>query len=319
MRPSLQLLARARGVARHHRPAGGHRLPHLVRHHPRRLGARAEHPQADRRTGHRRAQLLVGHPALPGEARGAIAGELGLQPRPELPVADQAQRRRGGGPGRLDHRPDAVERGELAVEERVRRAVGLGQVREAVGLGAHRDHHDPLARHVEALREPGGARLGVRHHQVGEPQREAVDAGQRRGGRRGRRGPRSPASVSASEIIMFDHQGHPPGARHAPGRHGVGLGGIAGHHGVHPALAGDLAGQAAPGPRVAQARARERPGAQEGPRLVPLPLPHRPVMLHHLHPDLAQPPHEHPRARVVPLVGAEPHHPHDEPPGALSG
>ena len=270
---------------------------------------------------------LVGHPALPGEA-----GRRGRAPaRP--PATGRAGRRRSartggdaGRAGRLEHGRDAVERGELAVEERApagRRAAGRDGKR--LGLRAHRHHRDPRRAGTpkRAASQSAPAAVSARTRSASR-QRQAVDA--RPAPRRspGRRGRGRPPSVSASEIIMSTTSGTPAGPRDAPGRDGVGLGGVAGHDRVDPPARARPRG-ARPGPgrgdsgRPARAQrhrgaGRRRPcgaGAPTpagGARPPPRPISRRPR-------------DQHPRARVVPLVGAEPHRPCTTRPGpaALSG
>ncbi len=303
----LEHLPHPRRVGRDDRPPGGHRLPDLVRHHPRGLLAGPEDPQADRGRGHLVAEALVRDPALPHEARRALARELGLQPGAELAVADQPHRGHAGPAGGLQHRGHSVQRGELAVEEDVRRPVGWRRAREALGLGADRHHGDARAVDPEASRQPVGPRRGVGQHQVGQAQAHPVDAGQDGPG-----GAAGHGAVVGQRVGERDHHVHhqrrPAGARDAPGGQRVGLGQVAGHDRVHRPLAQAGAGQSGPGPREAQRRGGERAGAQAAGAVAA--VPDRAVVLHHLVPGGAQPGDQDPGPRVGPVVGAEPHHPH---------
>jgi hypothetical protein len=148
-----------------------------------------------------------------------------------LSLADQPQWRDARVPSCFEHRLDAVERRQLAIEQDVPTVDGR-YGREVPLLCADRHDREPLAADPEAVREVVGVRTRIGHHDRSGMERRPVDRVQRPGGER----PHAfavPSQGVGERDHRVDDQRHAPGASREPCPRRIELRGIARHHGVH--------------------------------------------------------------------------------------
>ena len=265
-------------------------------------------------------ERLVGDPALPGEARRAVAGQLALEPGPELAVADQAHRRHAGARGR----PRAPWRRRGAGRACRRRATAAGP--RAAAADGKRSGSAPTGTTAMRARSTPKRRAsqsaparGVGEHQVGQAQGECGRCPPARPRRRGRpsRGRRRACRRARSSCPRPGARGgraprtRPGGRRAGPGSR------------PRPrppgARAGPARGEAGPGARRSAPPRRRAAGAQAAPVLSRRRSQTGRWCSTTSTPSSRRPDDQHPGPRVVPVVGAEPHHPHGGLPGLLSG
>jgi hypothetical protein len=115
-------------------------------------------------------ELFVVDPGDPVHVRRTLAHE-----RLELAAADEAEAQLGSRAGSGQHGLDTVERDELADEQDRERLGGRPAGLEDALLGADEGDLDPLAREPCELGQMVGARLRVRHDEIGRPKCAAVD------------------------------------------------------------------------------------------------------------------------------------------------
>ena len=173
-------LARGRRVRGDERRPAGERLERLVRDHAARLRRGAEDAERAARALDLLGQVLVLDPLDPLD----VGRALGEQPV-ELAAADDAERDLGREPRRGEDRLDAVERDQLADEERVEVLRRLPPGPEEALLGAD-----------EADRQPFGGRARPARRDAVRSARCRRRRGRRAGARAGRPGAGRPQRAS---------------------------------------------------------------------------------------------------------------------------
>ena len=171
-------------------------------------------------------QLLVLDPGHPLDVRRA-AGEQ----RVELAAADDPEPQLGRESCRLEDRLEAVQRDQLADEERGERLFRLPARPKHALLCPDEADLEPVARQPGQIGEELGVRVRVRDDEVGAPQRPPVDRAKRP---RGKRAAPKPAAVLDQRVRERDERVEDDGspARRAPRREQVEVARIADDDGV---------------------------------------------------------------------------------------